>query len=113
MTILLLALFAAAACLAIGSLTFTIRNYAQAALAIGRQLEACAKPHPAGQAKSRSLRQRKTQQARRAAKRRGASARSMRHDFIASAQPISAVHKIARRRQFGQSLLSPGTLVFE
>ena len=118
MTVLLLALFAAAAVLAIGSLAFTIHAHARAALAIGRQLEACSNPkdsgpRASGHSKSRIHRRRKARPISSAATRTGPTARGLRRDRVILPQHESAMHKIGRRRQFGQGTMSPGTLVFE
>ena len=113
MTALLLAVFGVAALLAIGSLAFTIRNYAGAAFAIGRQLEACSNPKAAGHSKGLIQRRGKARLASRAAVRRGATARGLRRDRSVSAPLGVCANKIGRRRQFGQGFVSPGTLVFE
>ena len=118
MTALLLALFAAAAVLAIGSLAFTIRTHAQAALAIGRQLAACSNPKDlgpsaSGQLKSRIQRRRKARPISRTATQTGPTARGLHRDRIILPQHDSGMHKIGRRRQFGLGTISPGTLVFE
>jgi hypothetical protein len=113
MTVLLLALFGMAALLACGSLVMTIRNYAEAAMAIGPQLEACRRPEPAAQDKSWIHRRRKSRLAARPAAKRGTGARGLRRDCMVSAQHIGAVHMVSRRRQFGQCLVAPGAPVFE
>ena len=113
MTVLLLALFGIAALLACGSLAVSIRSHAQAALAIGRQIEACCNPNSSAQGKSRLHWRRKARLARRTVPQRGTSARGLRRDCPVSPQPGGGVSRTGRRRQFGQSLLSPGTPVFE
>jgi hypothetical protein len=113
MTVLLLALFGLAALLACSSLAVTIRNHAQAALDIERQLEACRNPNSPTQSKSWIHRRHKSRLAKRTAAPRGISPRGLRRDCMVSTQQIGAVHKVARRRQFGQSLLSPARPVFE
>jgi hypothetical protein len=113
MTVLLLALFCMAAILACSSLAVTIHSHAQASLDIGRQLEACRNSKSPAQDMSWIHRRRKSRLAKRTAPPRGTSTRGLRHDCMVSAQQIGAVQKVARRRQFGQSLLSPGAPMFE
>ena len=113
MTALLFILFGGGALLATGSLICTVRTYAGAALAIGRQLEAGSNPGTAAPGKNASHRRRKSRLGGPAAKRRGAAARGMHRERMISAPHSGLAGKIDRRRQFRPGFARPGTLVFE
>jgi hypothetical protein len=114
-TALLLALFGGAACIATGSLMITLRNYAAAALDIGRQLDRCTKRSGPQLGKHPTYsRRHKARMAWRAAARSGLKGRDLRRDRMISALHGSGVRKIDRRRHFGHSIvLLPGMLVLE
>ena len=103
MSILLLALFSGAACLAIASMVISARRYASAALAIGEQLKSCAMAGNRHMDKFRFP--------RRAVARKRIVPTKVRRDRLTASPRAGSP---AKRRQFGYGLVpQPDWLVYE